>query len=325
VKRQGLQLILAGEKTEVRFDLGEVDRIRVGRDQANEIVVCDRTVSRKHADLEMEAGRVMVRDLGSSNGTLVNNLAVREQSLFPGDRVRFGAVEFVVAFEALPGGQPRLDRAPADEKSSRDDLWGGGTRVLGGHIADLSVADLIQVLASCGKTGTLLLYRERFGRIDLQDGRVLFAAVDGVEGEKAFFRLLTWPRAEFEFHAVPPVAQQIKAPTDWLLLEGLRLREEAEELSAKLPDRQAVLALAPTCQVPPPSLSHEELDVLRLVLKLKTLGQVLKTSSRPDADIFAAIVRLLDAGLLVDTSQVSLEEPTLTMAGVATPAEGSRL
>ncbi len=323
MKRQGLQLILAGEKTEVRFDLGEVDRIRVGRDQASDLVVCDRTVSRKHAQLEMEAGRLMLRGLGSSNGTLVNHLGVREQPLFPGDRVRFGAVEFLVAFEALEVGEPRLDQGAAHPSSSRDELWGGGTRVLGGHIADLSVADLIQVLASCGKTGTLLLYREQFGRIDLQDGRVLFAAVDGVEGEKAFYRLLTWLRAEFEFHAVPPAAQQIKAPTDWLLLEGLRLREEAEELYPKLPDLHAVLALAPSCRVPPPTLSPEELDVLRLVLKLKTLGQVLKTSSRPDADVFAAVVRLLDAGLLVDTSQIALEEPTLTMAGVAKPAEGS--
>jgi hypothetical protein len=326
VKRQGLQLILAGEKTQVRFDLAEVDCIRVGRDKGSALVVGDRTVSRKHAELEMKVGRLVLRDLGSANGTFVNDVAVSEQPLFPGDRVRFGSVEFAVTFEApREDGGPTLAGGPSettpDELSGARQVWGQSTKVLGGRIADLSVVDLVQVLATCGKTGTLLLFRERFGRIDLREGRVSFAAVDGVRGEKAFFRLLSWREAEFEFHAVVPAADSIRSATDWLLLEGIRLRDEAEELHPKLPDFDAVLALAPNCRVPPPQLSLEELEVLQLVVKVKTLAEILKLSPRPDGEVFSAIVGLLETGLLVDTSQAPLEGPTLQIAAIPNPAE----
>ena len=329
MKRQGLQLILAGEKTQVRFDLAEVDCIRVGRSKESDLVVGDRTVSRKHADLEMKVGRLILRDLGSANGTFVNDVSVSEQPLFPGDRVRFGSVEFAVTFEApredgeatLAGRPLESATSTADDLSAARQVWGQATKVLGGRIADLSVVDLVQVLATCGKTGTLLLFREGFGRIDLWEGRVSFAAVDGVRGEKAFFRLLSWREAEFEFHAVAPAADSIRSATDWLLLEGIRLRDEAEELRPKLPDLHAVLALAPNCRVPPPELSLEELEVLQLVVKVKTLAEVLKLSPRPDGDVFFAIVGLLETGLLVDTSRAPLEGPTLQMTAIQDPAE----
>ena len=52
------------------------------------------TVSRRHAELVRTGDVVIVRDLGSTNGTFVNGARVSgDQSLRPGDRVRFGAVE----------------------------------------------------------------------------------------------------------------------------------------------------------------------------------------------------------------------------------------
>jgi len=52
-------------------------------------------VSRQHALLWREAGAIWLVDLGSSNGTFVNNEGLMDaMSLLDGDRITFGATEF---------------------------------------------------------------------------------------------------------------------------------------------------------------------------------------------------------------------------------------
>ncbi|HEX2252901.1 MAG TPA: FHA domain-containing protein [Thermoanaerobaculia bacterium] len=65
----------------------------VGRSRGTEVQVRDATVSRNHAILHVEADRLTVRDLGSSNGTFVNHERVdSEVPVRAGDVVRFGRV-----------------------------------------------------------------------------------------------------------------------------------------------------------------------------------------------------------------------------------------
>ncbi|MBI5706095.1 MAG: FHA domain-containing protein [Armatimonadetes bacterium] len=55
----------------------------------------EQTLSRKHAEVLCEAGRVIVTDLGSTNGTFVNGVKISsETELKPGDQVQFGAMKF---------------------------------------------------------------------------------------------------------------------------------------------------------------------------------------------------------------------------------------
>ena len=71
----------------------------LGRHLENDIVLNDTNVSRKHAEFVCAAGEVMVRDLGSTNGTKVNGVAVGgEQLLQHGDVINFGTAQ--VTFEA---------------------------------------------------------------------------------------------------------------------------------------------------------------------------------------------------------------------------------
>lgn len=65
--------------------------LQLGRGPANHVVVADDTVSWNHAQVWMEGGRVWVRDLGSRNGTFVNDTQVRGATpLEPSDELRFG-------------------------------------------------------------------------------------------------------------------------------------------------------------------------------------------------------------------------------------------
>ena len=71
----------------------------IGRHLENDIVLNDPNVSRKHAEFVCAAGEVVVHDLGSTNGTKVNGVAISgDQLLQHGDVISFGTVQ--VSFEA---------------------------------------------------------------------------------------------------------------------------------------------------------------------------------------------------------------------------------
>lgn len=61
----------------LNLDPGKVfevcDKITIGRNSTNDIFIPDKPVSRKHAEIYLEAGEFYIRDLGSRNGTLVND------------------------------------------------------------------------------------------------------------------------------------------------------------------------------------------------------------------------------------------------------------
>lgn len=60
-------------------------------------------VSRKHCEIIVEGGSITVNDLGSSNGTFVNQDQVESQPLAAGDLVSVGGIVFVVSVNGEPG------------------------------------------------------------------------------------------------------------------------------------------------------------------------------------------------------------------------------
>jgi DNA-binding protein Fis len=70
----------------------------MGRSPSCEVPLDDPKASRRHAQVIVEAGRVVLRDLGSRNGTFLNgNKVEREIELRAGDRIQIG--ETVIRFE----------------------------------------------------------------------------------------------------------------------------------------------------------------------------------------------------------------------------------
>lgn len=64
-------------------------RVTIGRTNAD-IMLNDRMASRMHCTLEVSDEGVLIRDLGSTNGTLVNNKPVSTAKLSNGSRFRVG-------------------------------------------------------------------------------------------------------------------------------------------------------------------------------------------------------------------------------------------
>lgn len=76
--------------------------IRIGRAPECEIVLRDSRVSRRHARLFARDGVLILTDLGSTNGTLVNGNRITEVALGAGDRIQLGESSLVI--EAAPTG-----------------------------------------------------------------------------------------------------------------------------------------------------------------------------------------------------------------------------
>ena len=75
-----------------RVELGE-DPVTIGRLDDCEIQVSDKNVSRRHAEVRPEGGGFVVVDLGSTNGTRVNDGRIKRRELNDGDEVTVGATK----------------------------------------------------------------------------------------------------------------------------------------------------------------------------------------------------------------------------------------
>ena len=83
----------------------------VGRKEGICDVLLDRgNVSKLHCLIIKTDGLLLVRDLGSTNGTLVNGQRVSRGALLPGDELSFASLQFQVQFGAGVDGEV----SPAD-------------------------------------------------------------------------------------------------------------------------------------------------------------------------------------------------------------------
>lgn len=106
-----------GTKQAQQFDF-DIDPDRyiwvIGRQLGSDIHLVDPSVSRRHAELEVRPDGFLARDLGSSNGTFVNDQRLQPYApklLRPGDRLRVGNVLTLLEETTLAG---RTQAPPAD-------------------------------------------------------------------------------------------------------------------------------------------------------------------------------------------------------------------
>ncbi len=71
----------------------------VGRSDAADIKLDDRWVSRRHCEIHADAGLLVVRDLGSKYGTLLNENLITEATLKPGDTLSVGLSKLIASYE----------------------------------------------------------------------------------------------------------------------------------------------------------------------------------------------------------------------------------
>ncbi|MDP2273479.1 MAG: sigma 54-interacting transcriptional regulator [Archangium sp.] len=123
-------------------------RAQLGSGEGNTLVIGDATASRFHCELRIEDNRVLVRDLGSTNGTFVDGVRIREAYLKDGSRLKLGTAE--VSFE-LEGTRHFL---PVSDASTFGELVGPSSvmRQLFSVLEKAARSDTTLILD--GETGT---------------------------------------------------------------------------------------------------------------------------------------------------------------------------
>ena len=112
-KQQGKKLVLPAA------------RVVIGRDASCQIRLASNDVSRQHCSLRVSPEGVFARDLGSRNGTLVNDVPISHETLLkPGDIVRIGPIVLEVP-KPREVPKPPAESAPAggpDSSATDDDI-----------------------------------------------------------------------------------------------------------------------------------------------------------------------------------------------------------
>jgi ABC-type multidrug transport system ATPase subunit len=172
------------EQANIDTEMGRIrlqNRIRIGRDPANDWVIPTLSVSRFHAEISQNtSGNFDITDLKSSNGTFVNGEQVTRQQLNNGDLLTFGPVSrrfTSTGLEPMAG----IEGTPLE-------IVGGGFFVKGRALLEdininLEPRSLTAIIGPSGAGKTTLLNLIS-GRIKSSTGKVLIGGVDVEKNHK---------------------------------------------------------------------------------------------------------------------------------------------
>ncbi len=91
--RDACMVMIYGAELGKRFNIAE-GTFFIGRDEASDIHIDEEEVSRRHCKVTARKNQVMIADLGSTNGTYVNDELVDDRPLADGDLVKVGRAVF---------------------------------------------------------------------------------------------------------------------------------------------------------------------------------------------------------------------------------------
>ena len=86
------------EKQILDYDLSHKKNIIIGRDEASDILLENKDVSRRHASIEVFGDNFVINDLGSSNGVKINGKKITFQTVLKdSDNIEIGSYKIVVS------------------------------------------------------------------------------------------------------------------------------------------------------------------------------------------------------------------------------------
>lgn len=128
-----------------------------------------------------------------------------------------------LAIDQARSGQPTAASSPLAASKAP------GSPSVTGHLTDLGLGDLVQVLSSAQKTVHVIFTRPGHrASLWFRQGQIVHVSAGGLTGDEAFFHLVGWSDGEFEVHPGDSVPiRNVVSATPALLLEGYRRLDEA--------------------------------------------------------------------------------------------------
>lgn len=319
-------LVLVTERQIYAFDLGHTIRVSLGRHESNDLQLTSRTVSNYHAEILNEGGKIVLRDLGSTNGTFVNQERIRLRQLEAGDGIRIGSHVLTMHLEPPINKRQAMFRVDRNAATFAPGTVGQIISIRAGSEDalktlqargpyDLSLADLLKILSTHARSVVVSLTRDcEHARIWVKKERIVHAEYGTATGEKALYRLFAWREARFElseFPHSPPTPTTIELPTDTLILEGMKHASELGRLAASLPPLETPLRLKEDCPLPVSAHSPAELEIFQWIIRHETIGKILETSPLTDMRVLKLVKALLRKGVFeASASSQTLLEST---------------
>jgi len=295
---------ISGKYQGGEFPLKPNRQVVIGRSSDLDMVLVEDMVSRKHAKITSQEGKIVIEDLGSTNGTFVNGEKIKHARLKEGDRILIGTSILKLVAQ---GNAPTLDDV-AVKKSMEAAAAAQAARQtrsssMAGKIEEVPLPDLLQLFGTSKKNGVLHIKGEHTARIYLRQGRIYYAVIDNnhqLGPQKSFCRIVRWEKGDFELMA--PDNQdfivELEEPTEALLMEGLRQHDELRRIEKDLPALDAPLVIARPLSAPLRELKPEQLDLLQAVHNEGSLSAVLDKADATDLEISTAVLELVRCGFV---------------------------
>jgi DNA-binding response OmpR family regulator len=193
-----------------------------------------------------------------------------------------------------------LDRTRA---AANGGAAGAGGQALAGHTSHFPIADLLQLLAVNGKTGTLLVTGREAGRVHVREGRIVGATAGSAQGRKALNRMVGWSDADFRFdpHDDTSVADDLGPSAERLVMDALVALDDLARLRAQLPPGATPVGVAEGVRellASPAALSPLELAVIREARERSSFDTMLERIDAADVEIARALAGLLARGAI---------------------------
>ncbi|MBL8919036.1 MAG: sigma 54-dependent Fis family transcriptional regulator [Myxococcaceae bacterium] len=133
----------------------EAELVSLGTAEGNTLQLSDNTVSRFHVELSRRGSSVVVRDVGSTNGVVVNGVTVREGQVPPGAVLQLGKTQVLV-------GEGKNASVPMLEDESLGSLKGRAPvmRTLLARVEKAATAETGVLLIGESGTGKEVIARE---------------------------------------------------------------------------------------------------------------------------------------------------------------------
>jgi CheY-like chemotaxis protein len=164
-----------------------------------------------------------------------------------------------------------------------------------GDLQQVSVADLLQLLGTNQRSGTLSIVTPTGqGEVRLANGEIVDAAYRRVDGEKALIRLLGEAEGKFAFAGgTQQTLRRIQRPSHVLLMDGMRQLDEAKRIRDTLAMGQdSLLAVV----LPRPDFGDIEQRVLEALLTPRVLSELLDEVPLLDLYVLNGLSSLLERG-----------------------------
>ena len=149
------QLIATVEGVEIKHVYITKDRTTLGRKDSNDIVLDNLVVSGSHCVFELKGlADVFIEDLGSTNGTFINNKRIKRQQLQDGDTIAIG--HFRIQFLTASGDSGFGQTTAFDSQMMGPAPLQASFRVLNGSSTGLEVP-VVKAVTTFGKPGVTVV------------------------------------------------------------------------------------------------------------------------------------------------------------------------